>query len=142
MAAAVVANGSANVLGNDGAVVGQQLFQRLVLQIGRRFQRLVQVVDVAGMMLAVMDFHGLFVDVGFERVERVRKRGNCKCHSCLLLSYLAGESSGFFESVGKTEHARLVEVPCQNLHAHRRPAAVFPHGTLMHGMPARSPVMV
>ena len=37
MAAAIVADGGADVFRNDGAVVGQQFFERLAGQVGRRF---------------------------------------------------------------------------------------------------------
>ena len=53
------------------------------LQIGMPFERLIQIRDVRGVMLIVMDLHRQLVDVRFERVERVRKRWNDVGHRTL-----------------------------------------------------------
>ena len=68
-------------LGRGGAAVGEQLFNRAAGQIGGRFQGLVQIGHVSGVVLAVMDLHGRGVDGGIERVVRVGQRSQFKCHS-------------------------------------------------------------
>ena len=52
--------------------VGNQRFNRLVSQIGA-FERFVQIRDIRLMMLIVMDFHRFSIDVGLQRVERIRQ---------------------------------------------------------------------
>jgi len=37
-------------------------------------------------MFAMVDFHGLRVDVRLERVVRIRKIGECVCHDVLLIN--------------------------------------------------------
>ena len=71
MSAAVVAHDRADVFGN-GIQIADQIFDRLFLQIGFAFDRVVHVGDVRLMMLGVMDFHRLRVDVRLERVVLVR----------------------------------------------------------------------
>ncbi len=71
MSTAVVANRRLDGVRRDGAVVGEQFFQALRLQIRSGFQRLVQVRDVGLVMLAMMDLHGHRVNVRFKCVERV-----------------------------------------------------------------------
>src|SRR5690606_40101266 len=51
-----------------------QLLHGLVLELGVLLQRRVEVVDVRGVVLAVVDLHGHFVDVGLKGVVRVRQR--------------------------------------------------------------------
>ncbi len=60
---------------------GQQLLDGLALQIGRRFERLVQIRHISAMVFVVMNLHGQLVDVRLQRVKRVRQRGNGECHS-------------------------------------------------------------
>ena len=74
-AAAVVADGGLDRLGDDREVVDQQFVQRLVGQFRGLFQGLVQVGDVRLVVLAVMDFHRLLVDVRLEGIGRIRQRG-------------------------------------------------------------------
>ena len=52
--------------------IGDQLLDRLISQIGA-FERLVQIVDIRLVMLVVMDFHRLGIDVGLQRIERIRQ---------------------------------------------------------------------
>ena len=73
MAAAVIAHRGANVLGHF-LDVAQHLFDRLIVE-RRALDRLVQVRDVRGMVLVVMNFHGARVDVRLERVERIGQWG-------------------------------------------------------------------
>ena len=73
VAAAVIAHRCANILGH-AVELRDQLLDRELLQIGVAFESFVQIRDVSAVMLVVMDFHRLRVDVGLERVERVRKR--------------------------------------------------------------------
>ena len=79
MAAAVVADGGADRLGQRVQVLDQVL-DALRLQVGVRLERGVQVVDVGLVVLAVVDLHRLRVDVGLERVERVRQAGKLVRH--------------------------------------------------------------
>ena len=67
MAAAVVADGAADVLGH-GVDVLDQILDALALQLGVLVERRVEVVDVRRVVLVVMDPHRLFVDVGLQRV--------------------------------------------------------------------------
>ena len=53
---------------------------RLAGQVGRGFQRLIEVGDVGVVVLAVMDLHRLLVDVRLQGVGRVRQRWKCEWH--------------------------------------------------------------
>ena len=53
---------------------------RLVGQVRRGFQRLVQIGHVGVVMLAVMDLHRHLVDVRLQRVGRVGQRRKCEWH--------------------------------------------------------------
>ena len=79
MAAAVVAHGGADRLGQRVEVL-DQLLDRLALQLGELLERGVEVVDVGLVVLAVMNLHRLRVDVRLERVERVRQGGEFVGH--------------------------------------------------------------
>ena len=74
VAAAVVADGSADGFGYGGEV-RDELVDRLGGQLGMILERVVQVIDVRGMVLVVMDFHRARVDVRFECREGVGKSG-------------------------------------------------------------------
>ena len=52
------------------------------LQLGIFLQRGVEVVDVGGVVLAMVDLHGLGVDVRLQRFERVRQGGQDVFHGC------------------------------------------------------------
>ncbi len=78
VAAAVVAHRGADGLGH-AVDFGDELFDRLIAQIGA-FNRLVQVIHVSLVMLVVMDFHRSGVDRRFQRVKRIRQRGQRVCH--------------------------------------------------------------
>src|SRR6185312_1744505 len=112
-------------------------------EIRRRFQRFVQIVHVSAVMLVVMDLHRRFVDVGLQRVRRIRERGKGKCHVVLLLCYFQSAKPPACSKAPArrnmpTSSKCLVKI-CMPT---GRPAAVLPQGTLMQGIPARSPVMV
>ena len=85
MAAAVVADGRADILG-DGIESFQQVVDRLGLERGLAFQGFVQIRNVGAVMFVVMDLHRSGVDVGFQCVKRIRKRGHAKCHGFFLQS--------------------------------------------------------
>ena len=78
MAAAVVADGGADLLGHRVQVLDQVL-DALRLQVGA-LERGVDVVDVGLVVLAVVDLHRPRVDVRLERVERVRQAGKLVRH--------------------------------------------------------------
>src|SRR5271157_740714 len=63
VAASVVAHRRTNGFRNDGQVVRQQFLNRLAGQLRSRFQGLVQVIHVGGVVLAVVNLHGQLVDV-------------------------------------------------------------------------------
>jgi len=73
-AAAVVADGGLDRLGNDGQVVGPDLVPGLAVELRGLLQGLVVVGDVRGIVLAVVDFHRLLVDVRFQSIRRVWQR--------------------------------------------------------------------
>ena len=74
MTAAVVSHHGPNGF-RHAVEFGDQRFDWLVAQ-RRPFDRFVQVGDVGGMVLVVMDFHRLGVDMRFEGVERIRQWRN------------------------------------------------------------------
>ena len=80
VSAAVVDDGLAHGFGNFAAFVGEQFFDRQILQIGQVLQRRIQIRDIGVVMLAVMDFHGLLVDMRFEGVGSIRQRWQRKSH--------------------------------------------------------------
>ena len=120
VAAAVVAHGGADVLGNDGAVVGQQFLHGLAGEIGRDSKRLVEVGDVGVVVLAVVDLHGHLVDVRFERVRRVGQRWKCKWHVFLL--YLLDVILRCVSNASAIRNI-VVSSKClrENLHSNRQP---------------------
>jgi hypothetical protein len=65
MAAGVVADGSADFVG-EGVEALQKFFQGFLLEVGVGSEGLVEVVDISGVMLAVVEGHGLGVDVGLK----------------------------------------------------------------------------
>jgi hypothetical protein len=73
VAAAVVADRPAHRLGQR-VDVGEELLERPVGELGGLLERRVQVGDVRLVVLAVVDLHGLRVDVRLEHVGRVGKR--------------------------------------------------------------------
>ena len=85
MAAAVVANGRANGLG-DLADLREQFLDRKLLQIGMAFESLIEIVDVTPMVLVVMNLHRSRVDVRFQRIEGVREGRQIVAHYRYLLS--------------------------------------------------------
>ena len=88
VAAAIVADGGADFLGDDGQVVGEDFVERLAVKIGCAFaDGFVEIGDVGVVMLAVMDFHRHFVDVGLERIGWKGQRGKSVGHN-FSLSFL------------------------------------------------------
>src|ERR1039458_7737576 len=79
VAAAVVADGAADVLGDGGEVL-DEVFDGPGTQFGVLFDGGVQVGDVGLVVLVVVEFHGRLVDVGFEGGVVVGKRWNFKGH--------------------------------------------------------------
>jgi len=73
VAAAVVAHGGADLV-RDGIELFQNRGHFHIFKFGA-CDGVVQVIDVGGVMLAVMCAHRLFVDPGFERVECIGQRG-------------------------------------------------------------------
>ena len=74
MAAAVIANRRADLF-RDCVEVLQQVFDRQFLEVGMVRQSLIELGDVGLVMLAMVDLHGLGIDVGLQRIERVAQRG-------------------------------------------------------------------
>ncbi len=70
VATGIVADGGADPFG-DLVEVGEEFLGRILVEIGVVGDGLVQVVDVGGMMFAVMDLHGLGIDVGFQGIEAI-----------------------------------------------------------------------
>jgi hypothetical protein len=77
--AAVVADRAANRVGQV-AQPAQQVFDALACQVGVAFQCGVGFGDVGLVVLVVVNPHGLFVDIRFERVVIVGQRGKFKWH--------------------------------------------------------------
>ena len=72
MAAAVVADGAADGLG-DGGEVANQFPEGFAREFGGAFEGFVEVRDVGGVVLAVVDFHRAGVDVRLKRGGGVGK---------------------------------------------------------------------
>ena len=80
MPAAIVADRGTDGLGDDGAIIREQLLDSLAGQIGRRLKRLVQIRDVGSVMFVMVDLHGHLVDGRLERVGCVGQSWNCEWH--------------------------------------------------------------
>ena len=74
MTATVVAHGGADVLGNL-VQVHDKFADAAVLDLGVFLERGVEVVDIGGMMLVMMDFHRFGVNMWFQSIVRVREGG-------------------------------------------------------------------
>ena len=72
MTAAIVTDGSADVFG-DAIDVFAEVFDRVRFEVCFAGDGGVQVGDVGVVVAAMVDFHGLLVDMGFESVVSVRK---------------------------------------------------------------------
>lgn len=85
VAAAVIAHRPQN-LSRQAVEAGKQLLHRQHRQLGEIGQGGIEVVDVGLMVTAVMDLHGLCIDMGFQRVISVRKgwqgMAHVHCLSC------------------------------------------------------------
>ena len=79
MAAAVIANSGANGFGYF-VNLRQQFLDGKLLKIGISFEGFVEIGDVCGVVLVVMNLHRFCIDVRFECVECVRQRWQCKSH--------------------------------------------------------------
>ncbi len=73
VAAGVVADGGADPFG-DLVEIGEEFLGGMLVEIGVVSDGLVEVVDVAGVMFAVMDLHRLGIDVRFEGIEGITQR--------------------------------------------------------------------
>ena len=74
VAAAVVADGAANVFG-DGVEVADEIFGGLAGEFGMFLNGGVEILHVSGMMHVVMQRHCLLIDDGFEGVVGIRQGG-------------------------------------------------------------------
>ena len=74
MAASIIADGRAD-LGREGVEALQKFFQGFPLEVGVGSEGLVEVVDVSGVVLAVVESHGLGVDIGLKGGRGVGERG-------------------------------------------------------------------
>ena len=79
MAAAVVADSGLDVLG-QALDVGDELLDGLGLEVLFSFEGVVELGHVAVVMLAVMDLHGLGVDMRLQRVWWVGQVGEFEGH--------------------------------------------------------------
>src|SRR5256885_15026763 len=86
MAAAVVADGGTDVVGNR-VEAAQQLLQAPLSELGVLGQRIIEIRDVGLVMFAVVDLHGLRVDVGLQRCEVVRQRRKLVSRELLYLRH-------------------------------------------------------
>jgi len=77
--AAIVTHHRADVL-RHGFQIGDQFTRAFRLEFRLAGQRGVDVVDVGGVVLAVVNFHGAGIDVGFERGVGVSKIGKVVGH--------------------------------------------------------------
>ena len=73
MAATVVPDRGSDGIGN-GIEVGDQLVDRLTLELGMILECVVEVCDISLVMFRMMDLHRFGVDVGLERAVVVRQR--------------------------------------------------------------------
>src|SRR6185295_16022321 len=64
----------------------EELFNRQGGEGVLAFESLIEIGDVGVVMLAVVDLHGHLVDVGFERIGRIRKWWKNVGHRTLLFS--------------------------------------------------------
>ena len=102
--AGVVADGGADV-GGKGVEILEEFLGGLFLEVGMGTEGLVEIVDVGGVVLAVMEGHGFAIDVGFEGVGGVGERrksersGGCRCS----LSVGGGRQELRTESGGQEE---------------------------------------
>ena len=85
VAAAVIAHRPLN-LGRQAVDTGKQCLQRQGSQLRQIGQGGIEVGDISLMVTAVMDLHGLCIDMGFQRVISVRKgwqgMAHVHCLSC------------------------------------------------------------
>ncbi len=65
VAAAVVAHHGADILGNGGEIF-EQVFRGVLAQVGVLLDCAIELADVGGVVLVVMQLHGGFVDVWLE----------------------------------------------------------------------------
>src|ERR1700731_2514878 len=68
------------------------------------------------MMFVMVDFHRLGVDVWFERVERVRQRGHCKCHG-LSSNFRFVQTCCYGACLQKTDTEDATALPVPNIPA-------------------------
>src|SRR4051812_38579099 len=73
VAAAVVSYCGFDVIGDHGEVVGEEFVEGFAIEVGVLGDGCVEVGDVGVVVLAVVNFHGLLIDVGFEGIGSERK---------------------------------------------------------------------
>ena len=71
---ALVTQGVAQRLVADGGKASEQGFEWLGRECGSRGEGRVQIVDISGVVLVVMDFHGSGVQIRLKGVESIRQR--------------------------------------------------------------------
>ena len=85
MPAAVVPHGCSGGFRHTVQVT-HKVLNRLGLQVRVPLQGRVEVSDIRVMVLAVMDLHGLGVDMGRQSIECIRQARKCKSHLEISLS--------------------------------------------------------
>src|SRR6266404_1918595 len=83
VSSAVVADRGAHILRHLGDLAAD-LLDGFILPFRIFFQRPIQIVDVGGMVLVVVQLHGLLVDCGFQGIISVGKRRQFKGHKRFL----------------------------------------------------------
>ena len=85
VAAAVVANGAADIFG-DRVEVAEEIFRSFLIQLGMFIQGRIEVLHIGGMMHVVVQMHRFLVDGRFERRVVIRQRGQFVRHFHFLQS--------------------------------------------------------
>ncbi len=80
----IVAHGGTNAFRNR-AEIGDERFDAFGCEIIVAFQGLVQIGDISGVVFAMVDFHGLGIDVGFECIFSVGQFGKSMGHDQISL---------------------------------------------------------
>src|SRR5690606_17440011 len=82
------------------------------LQVSVALQRRVDVVNIRGMVLVVVDAHRLFVDVRLQRVIRIRQRWQFVSHSNILLSIVRIQDQRSWSGGLRRLFWEMVKAPC------------------------------
>jgi hypothetical protein len=70
----MIAHGGANLLWDNSAIVGQELFEALIGKLRRGLQRFIEIVDIRRVVLGVVDLHCERVNVRLQRIIRIWQR--------------------------------------------------------------------